>query len=128
MAYAFYNPNPVGRLTIDCMPRALTKALDICWDAASVLLCNNAIKMATVECSNEVLAAVLRQHGFYREVIDNDCPDCYTAEDFCNEHFKGIYILGFTQHVCCVMDGVIYDTTDPSMDIPLYYWHKNSDN
>jgi len=128
MAYVFYNPNPVGRFTIDCMPRALSKVLDIDWDTASVLLCNNAIKMATVECSNEVLAAVLRQNGFYREVIDNNCPDCYTAEEFCNEHFKGTYVLGFGEHVCAVIDGVIYDTTNPSKTVPLYFWYKNSDN
>ena len=129
MAYVFYNPNPVGRFVKDCMPRALSKALDIDWDTASVLLCNAAIKMGTVECSNEVLAVVLRQHGFYRGAIDNTCPDCYTAEDFCNEHFKGTYILGFGDHVCCVKDGTIFDSWDSSLELPIYYWYKkDSDN
>ena len=129
MAYVFYNPNPVGRFTMDCMPRALSKVLDIDWDTASVLLCNNAIKMATVECSNEVLAAVLRQYGFYREVIDNNCPDCYTAEDFCNEHSKGTYILGFGEHVCACINGKLFDTSDVRSDVPLYFWYKkDSDN
>lgn len=129
MAYVFYNPNPVGRFTMDCMPRALAKVLDIDWDSASVLLCNNAIKMATVECSNEVLAAVLRQYGFYMETINMECRDCYTAEDFCNEHFKGTYVLGLGEHVCACIDGNLYDTSDVRPDTVLFFWHKkDSDN
>lgn len=128
MAYVFYNPNPVGRFVIDCMPRAVAKVLDVDWDTASVLLCNAAISMGTVECSNESIAAVLRKNGFYRAVIDNECPDCYTAENFCNEHSKGTYVLGFGQHVCACIDGILFDTTDPSMDIPMYYWYKHSDD
>jgi hypothetical protein len=126
MAYAFYNPNPIGRFTNDCTVRAVSKALDIDWDTASVLLCNSAIQMGDIEPSNQVLAAVLRQHGFYRAVIDNDCPDCYTAEDFCNEHFKGTYVLGFGDHVCCVVDGVIFDTFDSSSWCPIYYWYQHN--
>ena len=125
MAYTFYNPNPVGRLTNDCTVRAVAKALDVDWDTASVLLCNSAIKMGDIEPSNQVLAAVLRQHGFYRAVIDNTCPDCYTAEDFCNENFKGIYVLGFGDHVCTVVNGVIFDTFDSSKLTPIYYWYQH---
>ena len=129
MAYVFYNPNPVGRFTMDCMPRALAKVLDISWDAASVLLCNAAIKMATVECSNEVFAAILRQHGFYRSIIDDNYPEHYTAGDFCNEHFKGTYVLGFGEHMCACIDGILFDTSDPTLDVPLFFWHKkDSDN
>ena len=125
MAYVFYNPNPIGRFTNDCTVRAIAKALDIDWDSASVLLCNSAIKMGDIESSNQVFAAVLRQNGFYRAVIDNECPDCYTAEDFCNEHFKGTYILSFGDHVCTVVDGIIFDTWDSSAERPISYWYKN---
>ena len=114
----------IGRFTGDCMPRALSKALDIDWETASVLLCNSAIKMGDVETSNSVMAAVLRQNGFYREIIDNSCPDCYTAQDFCNEYTSGTYILGFGDHVCCVVDGSLYDSWDSSMEIPQYYWYR----
>ena len=125
MAYVFYNPNPIGRLTNDCTVRAIAKALDIDWDSASVLLCNSAIKMGDIESSNQVFAAVLRQHGFYRAVIDNDCPDCYTAADFAAEHLNGIYILGFGDHVCTLVNGTIFDTWDCSSECPIYFWYKN---
>lgn len=128
MAYEFYNPNPIGRLNVgDCAPRALAKALDIDWDSASVLLCNAAIKMGEIENNKSVLAAVLRQNGFYRKVIPDTCPDCYTAEDFCKDNPSGIFILGFGEHVCCIKDGVIYDTDDSRSMIPLLYWYKKQE-
>ena len=124
MAYKFYNPNPVGRFTKDCIPRALAKALDVDWETASVLLCNAAITMGDIECSNGVLAAVLRQNGFYRNVIANTCPDCYTAQDFCEDNPTGTFILGFGDHVACIVNGVIYDSWDSSLELPQYYWYK----
>lgn len=124
MAYVFYNPNPVGRFTKDCMPRALSKALGVDWDTASVLLCNAAISMGDIEVSNNVLAAILRQNGFYKAIIDDSCPECYTAEDFCKEYPNGTYVLGFGDHVCTVVDGSIYDSWDSSLEAPIFYWYK----
>ena len=80
--------------------------------------------MADMPSSNGVWGAVLRQHGFYREAIPNTCPDCYTAADFCHDHPKGIYVLGFGNHVATVIDGVIYDSWDSSQEVPQYYWYR----
>lgn len=124
MAYAYYNPNPMGRFVKDCVQRALSKALDIDWETASVLLANAAIKMGDISSSNSVWGAILRQNGFYRDIIPNTCPECYTAEDFCNDHQQGIFVLGFGDHVATVIDGVIYDSWDSSLEIPQYYWYK----
>ena len=74
--------------------------------------------------SNAAWGAVLRQHGFYRAVIPNFCPDCYTARDFCIDHPRGVYVLGFGNHVATVIDGKILDTWDSSDEIPTYYWYR----
>jgi hypothetical protein len=125
MAYTYYNPNPVGRMTIDCVPRAIAKALDTDWESASVLLANAAIKMGSIPNANDTWGAVLRQNGFYREGLPKTCdPDCYKAEDFCNDHQEGIYVLGFGNHVATVVDGVIYDTWDSSREVPQYFWYR----
>lgn len=124
MAYKFYNPNPVGRFNIDCIPRATAKALDIDWDAASVLLCNAAIGMGTVECSDDAMAAVLRRHGFCRDVIPNTCPECYTVNDFCEDHPKGTFVLELGGHVVTIVDGVAYDTTNPARETVQFYWYQ----
>lgn len=127
MAYSYYNPNPVGRFVDDCTVRALSKVLNIDWETAHVLLDNAAIKMGDMSDSKSVLPAVLRQYCFYRDVIPNTCPDCYTAEDFCNDHQNGTYVISFGGHVAAVVDGVLYDTADTSNDTPYYFWYKKEE-
>ena len=119
-----YNPNPTGRRVEDCSVRAVAKALGITWEDAFALLSKNAYQMGDMAHSNSVWGSVLRQHGFYRRSLPDTCPDCYTAEDFCRDHPKGIYVLGFGRHVATVIDGDLYDSWDSSQEIPQYVWYK----
>ena len=119
-----YNPNPVGRHVGDCSIRALTKALDIPWEKAYIMAMVNGFDMGDMPSSDSVWGAVLRQHGFYRTSIPDTCPDCYTAEDFCKDHPKGIFVLGFGGHTATVKDGVLYDSWDSSKEIPQFFWFR----
>ena len=122
--YEFYNPNPTGRRVGDCAVRAVAKALGIDWEKAYILITSNGFAMGDMPSSDSVWGAVLRQNGFYRKAIENECPDCYTAEDFAKDHPKGIYVLGFGGHVATIKDGVIYDSWDSSNEIPAYVWYR----
>lgn len=119
-----YNPNPVGNLTGDCSVRAIAKALNIDWDTAHDLTAYTSKMMGTIQNSNNAWGAVLRRYGFIRRSIPDSCPDCYTAEDFCQDHPYGIYVLGFGSHVATVEDGILYDSWDSSQEVPQYYWAK----
>lgn len=119
-----FQNNPCGRNVGDCSVRAVSKALDIDWEKAYLLIVTAGFNMCDMPSSNAVWGAVLRMNGFYRENIPNTCPDCYTAADFCADHPKGIYVLGFGTHVATAVDGNIYDSWDSSNEIPQYYWHK----
>ena len=119
-----YNPNPTGRRVGDCAVRAIAKALNTDWETAYAMICNNGFQMGDMPSSNSVWGAVLRQNGFYRKAIPNTCPDCYTAEDFCKEYPKGVYVLGFGTHVTTVINGNIYDSWDSSKEIPQYFWYR----
>ena len=121
-----YNPNPVGRKVGDCAIRALTVALDIDWETAYLLAAMNGLQMGDMPSADSVWGAVLRQNGFYRKSIPNSCPDCYTAENFADDHPRGIYVLGFGGHVATIKDGVLYDSWDSSKEIPQYFWYKES--
>ena len=81
--------NPCGRNVGDCSVRAISKALDVDWETAFILLAWNAMQMCDMPSSDSVWGSVLRQSGFVRTAIPNTCPDCYTAEDFCAEHPRG---------------------------------------
>ena len=119
-----YNPNPVSRNVGDCSIRALTVALGVDWEEAFALLSANAFQMADMMSSNAVIGSVLRQHGFRRSVIPNSCPDCYTIEDFAEDHPQGVYVVGTGSHIVAIRDGLILDSWDSSKEIPQYYWWR----
>lgn len=122
-----YNPNPTGRRVGDCAVRAISMALNIDWETAYVLMAVTGFSMGDMPNSNSVWGALLRQHGFYREAISDSCPDCYTAEDFSNDHPKGMFVLGFGDHVATMIDGNIYDAWDSRNEIPQYVWYKKEE-
>lgn len=125
--YSYYNPNPVRNNTRDCAIRAVAKALDISWEDSFCRIAAMAYSMGETMDANAAWGAVLRMNGFYRDIIPNTCPDCYTARDFCKDHPKGIYVLGFSDHVSTVINGVIYDIVDTGDQIPIYYWKEKED-
>lgn len=119
-----YNPNPLSRRVGDCAIRAVSKALDIDWETAYALVTSNGFAMGDMPSSDSVWGSVLRQNGFYRDIIPNDCPDCYTAADFCKDHPKGTYVLGFGGHVATIVDGDIYDSWNSSNEIPQFFYYR----
>ena len=124
MAYIEYNPNPVGRKVGDCAVRAISKALDMGWEAAYIALTINGLQMGDMPSSDSVWGSLLRQHGFYRKSIPDTCPACYTARDFCEDNPQGTFVLGFGGHVATVKDGDLYDSWDSSMEIPQFVWYR----
>lgn len=127
MAFIEFNNNPVGRRVGDCAVRAVSKALNMGWEAAYIALAMNGLSMGDMPSADSVWGATLRQNGFYRTAIPNICPDCYTARDFCEEHPEGIFVLGFGGHVATVENGDLYDSWDSSNEIPQFYWHKKEE-
>lgn len=125
MAFVEYNPNPMGRRVADCTVRAISKALNITWEQAYVLLVTDGYLMGDMPSANSVWGAELRRNGFSRRSLPNTCPDCYTAENFAQDHPRGVYVLGFGEHVATVVDGDIYDSWDSSEEIPQYYWERD---
>ena len=126
-SWIYYNPSPTARNVGDCSVRAVAKALNTDWETAYALTALNGYLMGDMPSSDSVWGAVLRQHGFYREAIPNTCPDCYTAEDFCRDHPRGTFVLGFGGHVATVQDGRLFDSWDSSQEIPQFYWYKKED-
>lgn len=119
-----YNPNPVrndGGVG-DCAVRAIAKALDISWEKAYVKLSLNGFLMGDIPNSDLVWGSVLREEGFVREIVPNTCPECYTVAEFCNDYPEGIYVIKSENHVATVVDGVLYDSWNSEMKIPIYYW------
>lgn len=126
MRWVYYNPNPSANLVGDCVVRALSLALDRSWDSVYIDISSQGYAMHDMPSSNAVWGAFLKKEGFKRYIIPNECPDCYTVEDFCVDNPRGVYVLATGTHAVCVMNGSYYDTWDSGREIPIYYFTKEN--
>lgn len=118
------NENPRARRTIDCTIRAISTALEQDWDTTYVGVTAKAFELKDMPTANHVWGAYLREQGWTRDIIPNNCPECYTVADFCEDNPHGIYILALPEHVVCVIEGNYIDTWDCGDEVPLYYWQR----
>ena len=110
-----YLNNPLGLRVGDCVIRAISNALDASKERAYVELCVQGFMMGDLPSSNAVWSAYLRRKGFKRHTIE-DCPDCYSIEDFCQDHPKGVYVIGTGTHAVAIIDGCYYDAWQSGRD------------
>ena len=80
--------------------------------------------MCDMPSANSVWGAVLRDKGFTRKMLPNQCPDCYTVADFATEHPEGTFVLALDAHVVCLKDGAAYDSWDSTSGTVLYYYEE----
>jgi hypothetical protein len=119
-----YNPNPLALRVGDCVIRAISKALNQSWEKTYVDLCVQGFMMGDLASSNAVWSAYLTKHKGFRRYTVQDCPDCYTVEDFCLEHPNGVYVIGTGSHAVCVCEGCYYDAWQSGKETPVYYFEK----
>lgn len=121
--YIYYDANPSGSPTGDCVIRAIATITrrpwrDIHWDLA--ILSNQRCKMMD---DNVIWHEYLKNLGFKIYAIQDPCM---RIKDFCNSHPYGEYILGTGRHVVAVIDGDYYDAWDSGNEFPVFYWRKEN--
>ena len=123
--YVFYNPNPEGRATGDCVVRAISKVTNQDWERTYLGICLQGLLLHDMPDKNYVWSEYLYHPGCIRDVIPYMCPECYSVKDFCRENPSGGFFLGMGDHVVAVEDGNYYDAWDSGNEIPIYYWRKD---
>lgn len=126
MSWKYYNPNPKSNLVGDCVIRALSIALDQDWDSTYLGVTEKGYELKDMPSSNAIWTAYLKRKGFKAYVIPNECPDCYTVKDFCEDNPKGLFVLATGSHVVTCINGDYYDTWDSGKEIPIYYFKKET--
>lgn len=125
MDYSYFNPNPQQKSVGDCTIRALSMALGQPWEKTYADLTLRGFALGDLPNADAVWTRYLRERGFRREWIPDECPDCYTVERFADEHPRGTFVLSMPgRHVVAIVDGVLYDTWDSRHEVPTYYFAK----
>lgn len=118
----YFNPNPFGSKTGDCVIRAICGVTDQDWDTVFTGVVFAAYAAKDMPSSNAVWGDYLMSLGFVRRIIPNTCPSCYTVADFADDHPVGRYVLGTGTHAVAVVDGAILDSWDSRNEVPIYYF------
>lgn len=116
MAYKYYNNNPSNRHIDDCSLRAIALLTNRNWhdvyEELSSLANQDSLMMDSVV--------------FIEDYLDNRYPrECHyskTIGEFASEYLYGKYAVTTNGHITAVIDGVIYDTFDPSNMIMRCAW------
>lgn len=108
--YEYYNANPLGRIVNDCTVRAISLATEQSWDATyrelSEFARKQGITFSEIEFINEYLEKRYKHYCLANEIM--------TLEDFLNLKLPGRWLVTMSGHITCVIDGICYDTFDPS--------------
>lgn len=114
--YRYYNNNPYNRHIDDCTIRAISLLTDMSWNEVyeelSILANRDGLMMDSVV--------------FIEDYLDDRYPrECHyskTIEEFAKEYPFGKYAVTTSGHITAIIDGIIYDTFDPSKRIMRCAW------
>lgn len=110
--YYYYQPN--DHKCGDCSIRAVAGALDVKWEEALRILCDEAFKTRETPCAVDNIISALKPYGFKWVAIKPKKGEKRpTVTDFARDHADGSrYILRVSGHVVCAHDGNYYDIWD----------------
>lgn len=117
--WQYYNANPFNNDISDCVIRALSLLENKSWretfDELSYLAGNDGLMFDRVE--------------FVEDYLDDRYPrECHyskTIGEFAKEYPYGKYAVTTNGHITAIINGIIYDTFDPSNRIMRCAWKIN---
>ena len=119
-----HNANPKKKRVGDCVVRAISTVMDREWVDVYAEITLQGLSMYDMPSSNAVWGAYLLRNGFKRRIIPDNCPDCYSVRDFCNDYPQGKYILCTGEHAIAAISGDYIDTWDSGDETVVYYFVK----
>lgn len=109
--FRFYNANPRGRHVNDCTVRAISLATNKSWDETYRELSHYAQLLCIMPDDVTYIDEYLEEH--FQKIYE--CKECRVRiGDFVEHNSLGTFLITMNGHITCVIDGVIYDTFDPS--------------
>lgn len=122
MGYIYYNPNPKGKNTTDCVIRALMRVNGLSWMDTYYELTEIVKREFEMPSANVIWEEYLLTHGFKKSLLPNHCPACMTIREFSNVFNDNIYIACTGSHVVAVMGGNYFDAWDSGDEVVSYFF------
>ena len=110
--YKYYNNNPFGRNVSDCAVRAIALATESSWDQTYQSLSNFARREGITFSEVEFIDDYLSER--YQKYCFSPKDDIVILQDFLDLNLKGRWLVTMAGHITCVIDGICYDTFNPS--------------
>lgn len=110
--FKYYNANPRGRRVNDCTIRAIALATGRSWDETYAQLSDFAQAQAIMLDEVLYIDEYLDRH--FKQIYSKGNKYKITVGDFVKEHPYGTYLITMNGHITCAIDGIIYDTFNPS--------------
>ena len=114
--YRYYNANPYNRHISDCVIRCLSVLTNRSWrevyDELTDLAGDVGLMFDRVEFVEDYL-----DDRYTRE-----CHYSKTVEEFAKEYPYGKYAVTMDGHITAIIDGIIYDTFNPSNRVMRCAW------
>lgn len=118
--YVYYNANPNGTDTSDCVIRAISLAFHVSYSYVHRKLLNLQRKSKQFTYKNYHVYEILINElgGDTKEVVDSSIN--MSLDNFCDYHNSGTYLVRTcgknitrgAKHLVCVINGVVYDSWD----------------
>lgn len=114
--YKYYNANPEKRNISDCVIRSISKLTDRTWydvfEELSYLASEDGFMFDNVEFVEDYLD----------DRYERECHYSKTVGEFAKEFPYGRYAITMNGHITALIDGVIFDTFNPSNRIMRCAW------
>ena len=123
--FKFFNANPKGKYTGDCVVRAICTALDKPYEEVYRELLELCLETGYSIASRENYAKYLELQGWRKQKQPRKSNNKkYTGQEFC-KCFKGTCVAHLGgNHVVCIKDGKVHDTWDSTDGCIGNYWTK----
>lgn len=116
MKYFYYNANPHKRHIEDCTIRALSLLTDRTWNDVYSELSYLANK------DSLMMDSVVFIEDYLDDRYPRECHYSKTIGEFAKEYPLGKYAVTTSGHITAIIDGIIYDTFNPSERIMRCAW------
>lgn len=124
MYFKYYNPNKKNKSAGDCVIRMLTVVTKKSWEECYWLVCDEGEKFGDMPSANYVWMNILYNLGFKRKIVPDTCPACYSINDFCKDHQKGLFVVGTGSHVVAIENGKFLDSWNSGREVIIFYFEK----